>query len=433
MASSSGDGASAVENQRLRERLAEMEQTVEDLEDSMAAAQSEAQFELSRRVAELRKQLEQKESELTFSRAEIDKARKSMREAKRSAASAIRRATAAAAAEKKGETFSSTSSEANSSAAIMTVAGKHSHSNKQFKRKRPVSKPKVAFPERGRKRAKGKGNKQELAVSQGSPRGSALPTSNEPESRRTPLLPSNRASHLPSSPVPDSLSSYQHSIQEGLSKIKRTRNVADKISASLERSIQNSSKSLTTLRCESLCQSRMGEMSASVMILLRSSRFLDEITKWGDSTLDHSGSSATLQRDRFLLRSEKLPRRSPAYMQIAPLSSASRDASAMYSEALGITFPRRSDTAEQLRGCAATLYSQLLEQMLACDVVRAQTFRRHFSLVEPVIQNDNSRRGVQEIAEVLAQEAYSKGSTDNITVLVLDLRDGPRSRYTDET
>ena len=45
----------------------------------------------------------------------------------------------------------------------------------------------------------------------------------------------------------------------------------------------------------------------------------------------------------------------------------------------------------------------------------------------------NNKRGVQEIAEVLAQEAYSKGSTDNITVLVMDLRDGPRSRYTDET
>eukprot|EP00946_MAST-07B_sp_MAST-7B-sp1_P002548 g2548.t1 len=181
MASSSAcfDKDSAVENQQLRERLAEMEQTVEDLEDSMAAAQSEAQFELSRRVAELRKQLEQKESELTFSRAEIDKARKSMREAKRSAASAIRRATAAATAGKKGESFTSISSVANSSAAVMTMAGKQPHSNKQFKRKRPVSKPKVAFPERGRKRAKRNDSKQELAVPRGSPRGNVPATTKQ--------------------------------------------------------------------------------------------------------------------------------------------------------------------------------------------------------------------------------------------------------------
>lgn len=37
------------------------------------------------------------------------------------------------------------------------------------------------------------------------------------------------------------------------------------------------------------------------------------------------------------------------------------------------------------------------------------------------------KRGVQEIAEALGQEAFSKGSTDNITILVLDLRDGPRT------
>ena len=38
-----------------------------------------------------------------------------------------------------------------------------------------------------------------------------------------------------------------------------------------------------------------------------------------------------------------------------------------------------------------------------------------------------SQRGVQEVAEALAQDAYAKGSTDNISVIVLDLRDGPKT------
>ena len=36
-----------------------------------------------------------------------------------------------------------------------------------------------------------------------------------------------------------------------------------------------------------------------------------------------------------------------------------------------------------------------------------------------------SERGVQEVAEALAQDAYAKGSTDNISVIVLDLREPP--------
>ena len=36
-----------------------------------------------------------------------------------------------------------------------------------------------------------------------------------------------------------------------------------------------------------------------------------------------------------------------------------------------------------------------------------------------------SERGVQEVAEALAQDAYAKGSTDNISVIVIDLREPP--------